>query len=52
MAKKYRGKNIKVLGWRGTCPLCKRPRVKLLWVSKDENGDNINICKVCDKYSS
>ena len=48
MAKSYRGKNIKKLGWRGTCPLCKRTRVKLLW-TKPVDGVKSNCCKQCSK---
>lgn len=48
MAKAYRGKAIKrTPGWRGTCPLCKRPRVKLLWTKLAEDGKKITVCKVC-----
>ncbi len=47
MSKPNRGRNIKkVANWRGTCPLCDRKRVKLLWpYTKD--GDTINVCKIC-----
>lgn len=49
MPKKYRGRNIKKIGWRGICPLCKRRRVKLLWKSQGEEGKSVNICKICYK---
>lgn len=48
MAKQRRGKYIKMTpGWRGTCPLCGRKRVKLVWTGKDATGNKINICKLC-----
>ncbi|GKX67342.1 hypothetical protein [Inconstantimicrobium mannanitabidum] len=43
MAKNKRGKAIKkILNWRGTCPICKRTRVKLLW-----EKDGQKVCKIC-----
>ena len=37
MSKQKRGKYIKTLpNWRGTCPICGRKRVKLVWSKKDE----------------
>lgn len=48
LAKQKRGKAIKIIeGWRGTCPLCGRKRVKLIWTDKDADGKKINICKLC-----
>ena len=48
MSKQKRGKAIKTQeNWRGTCPLCGRTRVKLVWQGKDEEGKKINICKLC-----
>ncbi|HZW50066.1 MAG TPA: hypothetical protein VFF80_08070 [Bacillota bacterium] len=50
MPKTKRGKNIKATaGWRGTCPICKRTGVKLLWNKIDANGNAINVCKRCGK---
>jgi transcription elongation factor Elf1 len=49
MAKAKRGKNIKASGWRGTCPICKRTGVKLLWDVKTEEGKEVKVCKVCGK---
>lgn len=47
MAKNVRGKEVKKeLGWRGTCPICKRTGVKLLWLAKKDNED-IKVCKIC-----
>jgi rRNA maturation endonuclease Nob1 len=44
MAKAKRGKNIKTLGWRGTCPSCNKTGVKLLW-----EKDKLHVCKACGK---
>lgn len=50
MAKPRRGKNVKAIdGWRGTCPVCKRSAVKLLWTAYDENDKEISVCKHCGK---
>lgn len=50
MSKPRRGKNIRSTeNWRGTCPLCKRTGVKLLWVALDENNKDLNVCKHCGK---
>lgn len=47
MGKSKRGRNIKKTeGWRGTCPVCKRTGVKLLWV-KTEGEDTLKVCKRC-----
>lgn len=47
MAKTKRGKNIKNSpNWRGSCPICKRTGVKLLWDKVAANG-GIKVCKVC-----
>jgi transcription elongation factor Elf1 len=47
MGKMKRGKNIKNIGnWRGTCSICNRTGVKLLWDKVTENG-TIKVCKVC-----
>ena len=48
MGKQRRGKIIKkIAGWRGTCPNCGRPRVRLVWGKKNEDGKVTNICKLC-----
>ncbi len=50
MGKSKRGRNIKkTANWRGTCPVCKRGGVKLLWTKPGEDGKNVNVCKVCGK---
>ena len=49
MAKNFRGRNIKKEGWKGTCPICSRTGVKLLWSGKDANDKDVNICKICNK---
>ncbi|GFZ32222.1 hypothetical protein CSC2_27480 [Clostridium zeae] len=47
MAKNKRGRGIKkILNWRGTCPVCKRGGVKLLWDKVTDNG-TIKVCKIC-----
>ena len=39
MAKTKRGKNIKSTpNWRGTCPVCNRTGVQLLWDKITDNG--------------
>lgn len=48
MSKAHRGKGIKELAahGRGTCPVCKRENVKVLY-EQEINGAKSNICKVC-----
>ena len=47
MAKQNRGRVIKKqVGWRGTCPVCNRRRVKLVW-TKVVEGKKIKVCKIC-----
>lgn len=53
MGKQKRGKVIKsIKGWRGTCPICGRKRVRLVWTKKDSQGKIINICKICSSKLS
>lgn len=53
MGKQRRGKIIKKTpGWRGTCPICGRPRLRLVWTKKNEDGKVINICKLCSSRLS
>ena len=49
MAKAKRGRNIKTTkDWRGTCPVCKRDGVKLMWIKTEEGSDvQLKTCKVC-----
>ena len=48
MAKAKRGRNIKTIkGWRGTCPVCKRTGVKLLWVKTGDDNAQLKTCKIC-----
>ena len=43
MAKTKRGPWAKKeKNWRGTCPLCNRPRVKLMW-----EKNKTKVCKRC-----
>jgi len=47
MAKTKRGKVLKKIpGWRGTCPICHRARVKVVW-TKIQDGETLNVCKRC-----
>ena len=47
MPKPKRGKLVKNgQTWRGTCPLCNRTGVKLLW-EKSVGEDKKNVCKQC-----
>jgi len=53
VGKQRRGKVIKkIAGWRGTCPLCGRKRVKLVWTKKREDNKTINICKICSSKAT
>lgn len=53
MGKQKRGKIIKTIaGWRGTCPSCGRKRVRLVWTKKNDQGNTINICKICSSKLS
>ena len=50
MSKPNRGSNArKINGWRGTCPVCKRKAVKILWTKLNEKGEQIKVCKKCGK---
>lgn len=47
MAKTKRGSNIKKIpNWRGTCPICNRSSVKVLWTAV-QDGQSIKVCKHC-----
>ena len=47
MPKPKRGKYAKLIaGWRGTCPVCHRTGVKILW-EKIENDVKKKVCKQC-----
>ncbi|HOJ99429.1 MAG TPA: hypothetical protein PLW34_07710 [Termitinemataceae bacterium] len=48
MSKAHRGKGIRELPahGRGTCPVCKRAAVKILY-EQEVNGEKVKICKVC-----
>ena len=49
MSKPHRGKSLweTVDKSRGTCPLCKRTGIKLLY-EKEFNEKKVNICKQCN----
>ena len=47
MAKNKRGPWAKKeKDWRGTCPICGRPRVKVLWES-GSGKERVKVCKQC-----
>ncbi len=49
MAKQNRGRSLwtKPNRGKGRCPLCSRTNVKLLWQTKDESGNDVQVCKRC-----
>ncbi|MFJ5716075.1 hypothetical protein [Neobacillus sp. NPDC093127] len=49
MAKRNRGKTISYLpqNGRGTCSICERTRIKLLYPYKTETNQTIKVCKNC-----
>jgi hypothetical protein len=51
MSKAHRGKGIRELPahGRGTCPVCKRDNVKILY-EQEISGAKVKICKVCKAY--
>jgi len=47
MPKQTRGKLARnTKNWRGTCPLCSRTGVKLLW-EKTQDEKPVKVCKPC-----
>ena len=51
MPKPKRGKLAKVVkDWRGTCPVCNRTGVKLLW-EKTDGESKLKVCKICGSGS-
>jgi hypothetical protein len=51
MSKTHRGKGIRNLPsqGRGTCPICKRTRIKLLYDRSLPDGSAVKVCKNCRK---
>jgi len=49
MSKNHRGSGIRSLPahGRGTCALCKKTDIKVLW-EKEINGQTVNVCKFCN----
>lgn len=49
MGKQYRGKALWKLPsrGRGTCPICKAKRIKVLYDMTLEDGSKIKVCKRC-----
>lgn len=51
MPKPKRGKIAKTIkGWRGTCPVCHRTGVKVLW-EKNDGENKLKVCKQCGAAS-
>jgi transcription elongation factor Elf1 len=48
MSKAHRGKGIRELAshGRGTCPVCNRNNVKILY-ELDADGNKVKVCKTC-----
>jgi hypothetical protein len=48
MSKAHRGKGIRATPnrGRGTCPVCKKDQVKILY-EQEIGGAKVKICKVC-----
>jgi hypothetical protein len=51
MSKAHRGSGIRKMAnhGRGTCPVCKREGVKLMY-EQTIDGNKTNICKACDAH--
>lgn len=49
MSKNFRGKGLYHLPsrGRGTCPVCKATRIKVLYTLMTQNGDKLTVCKRC-----
>ena len=50
MSKNHRGKGLKNVPnhGRGTCPVCKRTGIKVIFESKIEEN-TVKVCKTCNK---
>lgn len=53
MAKNNRGRALwkKPSRGRGTCPVCNRTRIKLLYTALNSNGQKLTVCKNCQNAS-
>ncbi|MEI2283416.1 MULTISPECIES: hypothetical protein [Paenibacillus] len=51
MAKTKRGRVLWSLPsrGRGTCPICKSTRIKLLYTQTKTDGTSLKVCKKCSK---
>ena len=50
MSKPMRGRTIRRnVGFRGTCPVCGRKRVKIVWTKVLEDGTKSKCCKRCGR---
>ncbi|GGH23434.1 hypothetical protein GCM10008013_22540 [Paenibacillus segetis] len=49
MSKNHRGKGLYSLPsrGRGTCPVCKATRIKVLYALLTQNDDKLTVCKRC-----
>ena len=47
MSKNHRGTELKLTtGWRGTCPVCKRTGIKVLYEQQIDEK-KVSVCKQC-----
>lgn len=52
MSKAFRGKVIRRnKDFRGTCPICGRTRVKVVWTKVLEDGTKSCCCKLCGRVT-
>lgn len=51
MSKAHRGKGLKEVpaGGRGTCPICGRTGVKVIY-EQEIDGKKVKICKICKAH--
>lgn len=50
MSKQMRGRAIRRNpGFRGTCPICGRARVKIVWTKVLADGTKSKCCKLCGR---
>lgn len=49
MSKSHRGTGVRKLpnSGRGTCPVCGRQQIKLLY-DQEVNGEKVKVCKICN----
>jgi len=51
MSKAHRGKGLMstVNRGRGSCPVCQKSRIKVLYDSVSADGAKVKVCKICSK---